>query len=821
MNLAFDIVGSILIIPLSLLAVRHARRLYQRERGESLWLYLYGQAVVFAIFAVSRYFGHMVQRMLLFLGKEELWNAISPVSGAVNTLTFIAVGIFALMYQNLEKIYRDIALRRRAEEAIRKRSEELEALYSTTRAASSSLKLDEILNSALREILRVMKADAGTVHLGNGDKLQLAAHYGLSGKLLEHIRVLPSNSMPSSTGDAERVFREFAKEEGLSTAVSVPIETGLRRLGVITVAFRSKRLVTEDDLRLLTAIGEAIGVAVMNAQLFDEVKEREHHIRAVIDSMMDSLLVIDRDFNILEVNRYFLKAEGLRREEVVGKKCYEVIYRRGQPCSTLRELCPLEEVLSTGKTVSALHAHQDNSGRKRYVEIVASPLINEGGEVVSIVHISRDVTERVEWEEEERILREAGGMLAAGATPERIFQMIVDRLRDTFGYDIAVGYRLSDSKDFLKVAAYSAPPEIVEELKLARHSPVGYRLPITKGGLFEDIVARRRYIITADVERLVREHKSGGELEKLIARIATLSGIKKVLAVPLESGEAVIGVVWIGARRELTLQDAERLMRFARQIGSTVERAELYQKLERAHDELKQAYEELKSINELKNNIIANVSHELRTPITIAKGFVELALEEEDEDVRRYELNSVLNALLRLDCIVGDFITFANIHGGDFHLKFENAKIEEIISAAVEAKEEYAHSRKIEIKVNLNYTGEVYADFRYIQRAVAHLIDNAIKFNREGGEVKIETEKEDDAVVVRVSDTGIGIPEDRYEEIFEPLTQLDSSSTRRYGGTGTGLALTKQIIEAHGGKIWVKSEVGKGSTFYFTLPLRK
>ncbi len=817
-NQAFDIAGSVIVIALSILAVGYTRRLYREKRNESLWLYLHGQALVFAIFAVSRYFGHVVHRLLQFAGEEELWNAISPITGAINTLTFIAVGIFALLYQNLSEIYRDIEMRRRAEETIRKRSAELEALYSTTRAASSSLKLDEILNSALKEITRVIGAEAGAVHLENGRTLRLAAHIGLNGRLLEHIRELPSDisKNPEYTTDS---FRNLVDEAELSTAVGVPIMVGKQRLGVITVAFKHEREISDDDLKLLRAIGEAVGVAVMNAQLFGEIKERERQIRAVIDSMEDSILVIDRDFTVREVNRHFLEEGGLKRDAVVGRKCYEITHHRSRPCSSFGEVCPLEEVFTNGETVNTLHTHPDNHGRRRYVEIVATPLFGEDGEVASIVHISRDVTNRVEQEEEERVLREVAGMLATGATPDGILQMVVNKLRDTFGYDVAAACLLKDG--YLEVTAYSAPSVAVERHgQLAELSPIGCRIPVREDSLLEEIITRRRYIITADIEKFVRENIGEDRLEKLALRIRAFTGVGEALAVPMESGNAVIGVIGVATRRELTPQDAERLMRFARQVGVTVERAELYQRLEEAHEELKKAYAELKSINELKNNIIANVSHELRTPITIAKGFVELALEEDDKEMLRDELNSVLSALFRLDSIVGDLITFADINSGDFQLKFEKARVEEMISEAVEAKEEYARSRKIKIKVDLKHTGEVYADSHHLQRAIAHLIDNAIKFNHEGGVVKVEVEREGDSLLIKVSDTGIGIPEDKLEEIFEPLTQLDSGSTRRYGGTGTGLAVVKRIIEAHGGKIWAKSELGKGSTFYVRIPLK-
>ncbi|RLG56533.1 MAG: hypothetical protein DRN88_04150 [Candidatus Hydrothermarchaeota archaeon] len=106
-----------------------------------------------------------------------------------------------------------------------------------------------------------------------------------------------------------------------------------------------------------------------------------------------------------------------------------------------------------------------------------------------------------------------------------------------------------------------------------------------------------------------------------------------------------------------------------------------------------------------------------------------------------------------------------------------------------------------------------------IMRVILNLLDNAIKFNKKNGKVTIKVEKENDIAKVSVIDTGVGIPRDKIDDIFKPLTQLDPKATRKYGGTGTGLAVAKKIIEMHGSKIKVKSEMGKGSEFYFMLPL--
>ena len=239
-------------------------------------------------------------------------------------------------------------------------------------------------------------------------------------------------------------------------------------------------------------------------------------------------------------------------------------------------------------------------------------------------------------------------------------------------------------------------------------------------------------------------------------------------------------------------------------------------KAERA---LRKAYDNLRRLEQLKSDIIANVSHELRTPITIAKGYIELAREEDDKEARRELLNTAVKALVRLNDIVDDLISVADIARGKFRLNPRKVRIGELVRRAVDEKQESAKARDVKLELQLECDVSMFADPGKLQRVLLNLIDNAIKFNRPGGRVTVRVECRDREVLFSVSDTGIGIPKERLKDIFKPLTQLDSSTTRHYGGTGTGLAVAKKVVEMHGGRIWVESIPGRGSTFYFTLPL--
>jgi len=247
-------------------------------------------------------------------------------------------------------------------------------------------------------------------------------------------------------------------------------------------------------------------------------------------------------------------------------------------------------------------------------------------------------------------------------------------------------------------------------------------------------------------------------------------------------------------------------------------------KLEAEVDEktraLKQAYEELKTLDEMKGNILANVSHELRTPITIAKSAMELLLEEDDPDQRRRLAHMALNALHRQDSIVEDLIEAARSMKKEIRLQLDEVDVSKILNQIISEFKEQALRKGIELDYKVdNKLPKVRADPTRLGHVLRNLVDNAVKFT-DHGRVTLEAKVKNGFMHICVSDTGIGIPRELHAKIFDPFYQVDSSTTRKHGGTGMGLLVAKQIVEAHGGKIWLEnSEVKRGSRFCFSIPI--
>jgi signal transduction histidine kinase len=238
--------------------------------------------------------------------------------------------------------------------------------------------------------------------------------------------------------------------------------------------------------------------------------------------------------------------------------------------------------------------------------------------------------------------------------------------------------------------------------------------------------------------------------------------------------------------------------------------------------ELEAALVKLAEFNQLKANFVANISHELRTPLTQIKGYnVLLAdgamgpLSKEQKDA----LTISTRAIERLEQLVNDLIGYASTAKGELTLKRQPMSVPGLIAEVMDKSIAKAQRKGLLLSADVPADlPPVVADEEKLRWVLLQLVDNAIKFTGAGGSVTVQATMMSQRVRISVRDTGIGIPPNRREEIFDSFRQLDGSSTRRYGGTGLGLALVRRIVEAHGAEMLVDSDEGVGSTFSFALP---
>ncbi|MBS1248798.1 MAG: Sensor histidine kinase ResE [Chloroflexi bacterium] len=275
------------------------------------------------------------------------------------------------------------------------------------------------------------------------------------------------------------------------------------------------------------------------------------------------------------------------------------------------------------------------------------------------------------------------------------------------------------------------------------------------------------------------------------------------------------------SREELDQAVTEQIVKLQTALQKTNQ--DLESRVKERTAELEYAMSRLAELDPLKANFLANISHELRTPLTHLRGYIQLLADEQLGPLTPSQSNALevmQKSESKLGNLIDDLIQFSILERSNLSLQLHKVDLLAIFKEIIPAIKAKCRENDLHCKVGIHReTPPVRADAEKLTWALQHLIDNAVKFTPDGGEVSISARVQDGEVRLSVRDTGIGIPKHRLEEIFEPFHQLDSSATRRYGGTGLGLALVQNIVEAHGSEIKVKSKEGEGTYFAFSLPI--
>jgi signal transduction histidine kinase len=271
------------------------------------------------------------------------------------------------------------------------------------------------------------------------------------------------------------------------------------------------------------------------------------------------------------------------------------------------------------------------------------------------------------------------------------------------------------------------------------------------------------------------------------------------------------------SRRPIGRETVELLQTFASHGAVAIANARLFQTIEEKSRQLEVA-------SQHKSEFLANMSHELRTPLNAIIGFSEVLSERmfgelnEKQDEYLKDIHASGQHLLSL---INDILDLSKIEAGRMELAVTDFDLPTTIDNALTLVRERAGRRGIGLHMAVDERlGQIRADERKIRQVLLNLLSNAIKFTPEGGRIDVRAIPTDGLVEVSVSDTGVGIAPEDQEAVFEEFRQVGTSE-KKVEGTGLGLALSRKFIELHGGKLWVKSQVGEGSTFTFTLPVRR
>jgi signal transduction histidine kinase len=416
---------------------------------------------------------------------------------------------------------------------------------------------------------------------------------------------------------------------------------------------------------------------------------------------------------------------------------------------------------------------------------------------------TRELTRSVE---ELKALGEIGQAVSSTLDLDTVLPTIVSRAVELSGTHGGIIYEYDEAtEEFHLRASHGIEAEVVETLRAT---------PVRLGeGATGQAAATRAPVEVPDIL-----DETGFGVTRLRPVLARL-GYRSLLAVPLLFEDRIVGGLLVSRKESgsFSPEVVNLLQTFATQSVLAIQNARLFQEIEDKGRQLEEA-------NQHKSEFLANMSHELRTPLNAIIGFSEVLIEQMFGEVNEKQteyLQDILSSGRHLLSLINDILDLSKIEAGRMELEMASFDLPVALQNAMTLVRERADRHGIALGLAVDdRLGIFVGDERKLKQILLNLLSNAIKFTPEGGRISVKAMPADSSVEISVTDTGIGIAPEDQETIFEEFRQVGSDYARKREGTGLGLTLTKKFVEMHGGKIWVKSEVGKGSTFTFTLPVR-
>jgi signal transduction histidine kinase len=709
--------------------------------------------------------------------------------------------------------------------------------------------------------------------LRHGELYRIAARYGLPQEFQEYLEEHPIAldrgstigraalerklvHVPDVLSDPEYTMREHQRIGDYRAVLSAPLLRDGNPVGVISLAKAVPGPFTTRQIELVMTFADQAVIAIENVRLFNELRESLEQqiatadvLKTISQSTFDLQTVLDtlvksagrlcganrgvlfrRDGEVYKGAAYYGYSDELReffdnhpiapgRGTALGRAALEgktvhitdvladpeykfleaqrlgqyrtvlvvPLLREGNPIGAL-SLARSESVPFTAKQIELVTTFADQA----VIAIENARLFDE------VQARTRELARSVE---ELRALGEVGGAINSTLDLETVLTTIVAKAVELSSTEAGTIYTFDETRqEFLLRATHGMDAAMIAAIRDRR------------------IRAGETAIGKAAAERAPIQIPDVLAESSLVLDIVVRAGYRAVLIVPLLRPDRIVGalVVRRKAPGEFPKSTIDLLETFADQSVLAIQNARLFREIEEKGRELEIA-------SKHKSQFLANMSHELRTPLNAILGYTELILDSiygEPSDKMRTVLERLQSNGRHLLGLINDVLDLSKIEAGQLTLSLGDYSLGEVVHGVVAAVEPLAAEKRLAFKAEVGPDlPRGRGDERRLAQVLLNLVGNAIKFT-DKGEVAIRASVADGAFAVAVCDTGPGIPVLDQAKIFEEFQQADSSITRKKGGTGLGLSIAKRIIEMHGGRIWVESEPGKGSTFYFTLPVR-
>jgi GAF domain-containing protein len=727
--------------------------------------------------------------------------------------------------------------------------------------------LDAIASSARR----FCAAEDALVMLQEGTELRSAAHAGdistppggfaypidrrsMTGRsFLDRETVHVADMLTPDVAAAYPLGHELAKRHGWRTAAVTPLLREGRSIGTINLRRMSVRPFTDRQLDLLRTFASQAVIAIENVRLFNETKEALEQQTAVA-SVLDSIararsdpqpvfdVIVERARQLAQVEsvQVFVRdatSGDYRPRAFVSPSAEAEFWQRfaapfradgpGSRARAVRERLRIHtpDILADAAGSESLVTAAHEVGIRSALSI---PLVREDDDVIGLLTLQGRragafgpavistletfAAQAVIALENTRLFNETKESLDQQTAIADILRVMTSSPTETQPIFDAIAQSATKF-----AAAEDAAVMLVQNDELrtvSHHGPIALPLsvPVGPDSVSGRAVLEVRTVHAADVTASDEFPRS--------KRVGLEDGQRTVLSAPLVRGGKALGVILLRRTeaRPFTERQVQLAQTFADQAAIAIENVRLFK-------ETQEKSQQLEVASRHKSEFLANMSHELRTPLNAIIGFTDVMLQEMfgplNEKQKEY-LGDVRSSGNHLLTLINDILDLSKIEAGRVDLEVAAFSLAEAIDNALTLVRERAARHGIAIASEVApEVGMIEADQRKLKQILVNLLSNAVKFTPDGGSVGITAKCDGEHVDVAVRDTGIGIAADDRTRVFEEFQQVGKDPERSREGTGLGLALAKRYVELHGGRIWVESEVGRGSTFTFTIPVRQ
>jgi len=683
-------------------------------------------------------------------------------------LFFAAVSIpVVAVSDGLRRTFRRVEQRRAAAAA---REQEWAALATFGRRALATAGVEPLLADAVRTVGEALHADlARFVPAPEGGAGLPAAEWG-SAPRTEHLRRVRAHVR-------------------LGTGRAAPC-------GTIEVYARGRLRFRVEEVRFLQTFATVVGAAIQHVQAQAHVQAKLEFSRAVTNHLAEGVCALDAAGRTTFVNPAAETLLGWSEAEILGRPFHEVVHPRrdgSEPFPITAALAPER----MGEDQEDTFVRKD--GAALTVAWRAAP-IEAGGERQGTVVSFRDLTGALRARHAERLLAEAGRVLAEtldeGPTLARIARLIVPDMADW-----CMVVAVERSGELRRVAIEAADPA---RLEAARELLGNYPIDVGAAHGVGRVLRTGEPELLTDARGFIEEGERTAPYRR--ALLERIGGLTSFIGVPLRARGRLLGVLDFATSesgRRYGPEDLALALALAERCAFAIDNARLYR--------------EAREATAARDDVLSIVSHDLKNPIAAIKaGAGALARTAAPGSIQARVSHTLLRASDRMTRLVSDLVDLASLDAGRLSMQLQPIDAAEVAAEVVQALATVAEEEGVALRLEpLAGAAPALADRERMAQVLSNLVGNAIKATPDGGEIRVRVEARPRSALLLVADTGRGIAPEDLPHVFERYYR---GSPARYAGQGLGLAIAKRIVDAHGGRIWVESEVGRGSTFAVEIP---